>query len=301
MQLAKNVKIVEPNETVIYACPITSDVEKDPSLLFVAPKALDVKAGDILSSPQAGGIMHKIVNAVNDGPFKVLLSSPAGLQEVIDYADFKEELSLLSLDDELTLEDEPDEQDLHELVSGNITVNGSRLIILPSGSATYKCLGHTYNVDNLTVHSYHLVLDKLPASPNIGDIIVANESSGFIETVIRTYKTDEAQYLETRLLQCTDHFPLNKTSLQLSHQHFEKASFCSGGDNNPGLLVLPNEKKEHQFAVNDSIIGRPSQGFIAKVRTQTESLRTTQQFFQIFEVAFSLPNKNTCNYLEKRL
>lgn len=79
------------------------------------------------------------------------------------------------------------------------------------GSATYKCLGHTYNVDNLTVHSYHLVLDKLPASPNIGDIIVANESSGFIETVIRTYKTDEVEYLETRLLQCTDHFPLNKT------------------------------------------------------------------------------------------
>ena len=67
------------------------------------------------------------------GPFKVLLSSPAGLEEVMDYADFKEELSLLSLDDELTLEDEPDEQDLHELVSGNITVNGSRLIILPSG------------------------------------------------------------------------------------------------------------------------------------------------------------------------
>ena len=67
------------------------------------------------------------------GPFKVLLSSPAGLEEVMDYADFKEELSLLSLDDELTLEDEPDEQDLHELVSGNITVNGSGLIILPSG------------------------------------------------------------------------------------------------------------------------------------------------------------------------
>lgn len=91
------------------------------------------------------------------------------------------------------------------------------------------------------------------------------------------------------------------TSLELSHQHFEKASFCSGGDNNPGLLVLPNEKKEHQFAVNDSIIGRPSQGFIAKVHNQTESLRTTQQFFQIFEVAFNLPNKKTCNYLEKRL
>lgn len=62
-----------------------------------------------------------------------MLSSPAGLEEVIDYADFKEEFSLLSLDDKLTLEDEPDEQDLHDLVSGNITVNDSRLIILPTG------------------------------------------------------------------------------------------------------------------------------------------------------------------------
>ena len=73
VQLAKNVKIVEPNETVIYACPITSNVEEGPSLLFVAPKALDVKAGDILSSPQVGGIMHKIVDAVNDGTQRLFI------------------------------------------------------------------------------------------------------------------------------------------------------------------------------------------------------------------------------------
>ena len=85
------------------------------------------------------------------------------------------------------------------------------IFVLFVGSTAYKCLGHTYNVDNLTVHSYYLVLDKLPASPNTGDIIVANESSGFIETVMGTSKTDEAQYLETRLLRCTDSFPLNKT------------------------------------------------------------------------------------------
>ena len=73
VQLAKNVKIVEPKETIIYACPMTWDVEEDPSLIFVAPKALDVKAGDILSSPQAGGIMHKIVNAVNDGTQRLFI------------------------------------------------------------------------------------------------------------------------------------------------------------------------------------------------------------------------------------
>ena len=73
-------------------------------------------------------------------------------------------------------------------------------------------------MDNLTVHSYYLVLDKLPASPNIGDIIVANESSGFIETVMGTFKTDEAQYLETRLLRCTDNFPLNKTRYEFEQK-----------------------------------------------------------------------------------
>ena len=52
---------------------MTWDVEEDPSLIFVAPKALDVKAGDILSSPQAGGIMHKIVNAVNDGTQRLFI------------------------------------------------------------------------------------------------------------------------------------------------------------------------------------------------------------------------------------
>lgn len=85
------------------------------------------------------------------------------------------------------------------------------IFVLFKGLPAYKCLGHTYDVDNLTVHSYYLVLDKLPAPPSIGDIIVANESSGFIETVVGTFKTDEVQYLETRLLRCNDNFPLNKT------------------------------------------------------------------------------------------
>ena len=92
-------------------------------------------------------------------------------------------------------------------------------------------------------------------------------------------------------------FFLKFISLEQSQQHFEKASFCSGGDNNPGLLVLPIEQKEHQFTVKDSIIGRPSQGFITKVHTWTKltNYTTTQQFFQILEVAFSLASKNTNN------
>lgn len=62
-------------------------------------------------------------------------SSPAGLEEVINYADLKEEASVEPVEDESTLEDEPDEEDLQDLFSGNITVNESQIINLPAGKS----------------------------------------------------------------------------------------------------------------------------------------------------------------------
>ena len=67
------------------------------------------------------------------GPFKVLLSAPVGLDEVINYADFKQETTMESVDDESTLEEEPNEQDLQALIAGNITVKQAQIIILESG------------------------------------------------------------------------------------------------------------------------------------------------------------------------
>ena len=69
MELAENVKFVEANTTVIYACPVIMAQQQVLSLVFVAPKVLEVQAGDILCSPQAGGIMHKIIAEVSDGEF----------------------------------------------------------------------------------------------------------------------------------------------------------------------------------------------------------------------------------------
>ena len=62
-----------------------------------------------------------------------MLSAPAGLEEVIKYADFKSEMSLEQLDDKSTLEDEPDREDLDDLISGNITSNQSQIVILSTG------------------------------------------------------------------------------------------------------------------------------------------------------------------------
>ena len=64
----------------------------------------------------------------------MMLSAPAGLEEVIKYADFKDEAPVEELDDESTLEDEPDEDDLQDLISGNTTVNESHVIVLKTGT-----------------------------------------------------------------------------------------------------------------------------------------------------------------------
>ena len=67
IQLSKNLKIVQPNTTTIYTCSVMVEEQQKRELVFVAPKILDVKEGDILCSPQAGGIMHRIVTEVSNG------------------------------------------------------------------------------------------------------------------------------------------------------------------------------------------------------------------------------------------
>ena len=67
VEFAKNVKFVEPNETLVYACPVILPNQERVSLVLVAPKVLKVQKGDVLCSPQAGGIIHKIVKEISDG------------------------------------------------------------------------------------------------------------------------------------------------------------------------------------------------------------------------------------------
>ena len=61
------------------------------------------------------------------------MSAPVGLEEVIKYADFKKEATVEDVDDDSTLEDEPNEEDFEDMISGNITLNVSRIIVLPDG------------------------------------------------------------------------------------------------------------------------------------------------------------------------
>ena len=72
-------------------------------------------------------------NIVLKGPFQLMLSTPAGFEEIIKYADFKEEVTAIQVDDGSTFEDEPDQDDLWDVISGNITFDKGRVIVLSNG------------------------------------------------------------------------------------------------------------------------------------------------------------------------
>ncbi|XP_022801512.1 uncharacterized protein LOC111339184 [Stylophora pistillata] len=200
VKFVKNVKIVEPNETLVYACPVILPKQERVSLILVVPEVLNVQKGDILCSPQAGGVMHKIVKEISDGPFQLMLSAPAGLEEVIKYADFRGEVTAEQIDDDSTFEDEPDQDDLWDVISGNITFDEGRVTVL--SNEIYKCLGHTYDTGKIIVHSYFLVIEKNNNIPKTGDIVVSNVSHGFIETVVAVHRTNNTHYLETKFQRC---------------------------------------------------------------------------------------------------
>ena len=63
----------------------------------------------------------------------MMLSAPAGLEEVIKYADFKDEVTAVQVDDDSTFEDEPNQDDLWDIITGNITFDEGRVIALSNG------------------------------------------------------------------------------------------------------------------------------------------------------------------------
>ena len=78
-----------------------------------------------------------------------------------------------------------------------------------SSFPAYKCLGHAYGIGNLIVHSYYLIVEKNITVPKIGDIVASNGSGGFIETVVAIHKTDDTEYLETKLQRCNENSQLD--------------------------------------------------------------------------------------------
>ena len=69
----------------------------------------------------------------------------------------------------------------------------------------FKCVGHIYKVDDNLVSSQFLVINKDHAiSARPGDVVVAAQSHGFIEKVVRVNQISDMVLMETELERCTE-------------------------------------------------------------------------------------------------
>ena len=68
IEFRANVKIINPNTTVIYNCPVVFPGRDSPSPVLVIPDiGIHLKRNDVVSSPQAGGIMHVVDEVAKEG------------------------------------------------------------------------------------------------------------------------------------------------------------------------------------------------------------------------------------------
>ena len=76
--LRSNVKVINPNSTIIYSCPVMLPGRDDTTSVFVAPRGLGIKVGDVLSGAQAGGLMHRVNLTTNTGKIFLFLQNRSG-------------------------------------------------------------------------------------------------------------------------------------------------------------------------------------------------------------------------------
>jgi len=269
--LKSNVKVIDPNTAIIYSCPVLLPGQDDATSVFVAPRDLGIKVGDVLSSAQAGGVMHKVTDTTNTGPYTIIIGTPSKIEDVIQYADFTQKVSPIRLVDDSTLDEEPNLDDLYGLIDGKIQLINTVLHVLPANTSVFKCVGHIYKVDDDLVTSQFLVIRKDHAvNVRPGDVVVSAQSHGFIENVVRVNQISDMVLMEAELERCTENSTwIHRFKPRLQNLKSDSDVVCTGGDNSYTLIITEPDSEKQQISVNDSIIGRSSNPFIAKIAGST--------------------------------
>ena len=70
----------------------------------------------------------------SSGPYTIIIGTPSKIEDVIQYADFTQKVSAVSLVDDTTLDEEPNLDDLYALIDGNIQLTNIDLHVLPAST-----------------------------------------------------------------------------------------------------------------------------------------------------------------------
>ncbi|XP_006819220.2 uncharacterized protein LOC100368335 [Saccoglossus kowalevskii] len=273
--LKDNVKQIDVNDAVLYSCPaLNVNDEVDDSLLIVTRDIINVQEGDIISSAQSEGILHEILTLVELNQYEIILGYPADFEDVIAYADFRQELEPAPIDDSLVHENGISDIIASELRTGGITVDGATVHVIDDTTNVYKCMGNFYEaIGNSTqpvksyfiAHPVGLVFDE-------GDIIISNHSNGFLADVVGIDDDEvNATFVRTQVTYCSTAATFQPSIKTGIHRVSDGAEVnvdltCTGGNKIPGLLILPKvHSSDLDISVGDTVVSNPSLAFIGKV------------------------------------
>ena len=274
---SEKLHVIKPDDSTMYLCSEYDSLSAQFQLLVAAGR-LSLKAGDIVASAQAGGIFHKLNEVTHFSHFTVMRGETATLLDAIQYADFSADTEIVQIDDAASVEQTPSEELYNDVISGDTPLNDGTVVHVVDDVEVYKCLGRTYATsDSTTSTSFHLAVHVGQTSNavySVGDVLMSNTSSGFLETVLGVWQMSAGTIVNTTLTGCNN---LDMGKLKLSSP--VRNRFCVGGDNNPGLLMF-DKNTQADLNVGDIVAGRESSAIFAKVL----KVRTSESFV-ILEMA----------------
>ena len=62
-----DVSLLDSENATIYKCPVTGNNQLEDHVLFITSQLVDINVGQILSSEQADGLMHRVGMVTNKG------------------------------------------------------------------------------------------------------------------------------------------------------------------------------------------------------------------------------------------
>ncbi|XP_078611887.1 uncharacterized protein LOC144882156 isoform X2 [Branchiostoma floridae x Branchiostoma japonicum] len=253
-----NVKYVPADGDPLYHCQVR--FSSWGATLFIQEGELDVQLGQVLSSPQAGGVLHKVEQVVTEGAYTLVAAHPARLEDMFNYADFSQRVRLEPVVDFSIMEQEPPLSVVQSVIRGNGTFQGDNTHVINPDVKIYKCVGPS--------GSLHLVFrESDPNLPDItvGDVIAGNHSNGMLEFVTGLQNTAFGTVIHTNLADCSGGvYSILEQFPTVSGNAVPPPLSCSGGPTGEtGLLIT--ETPDLLLQLGSVVVGRKTGRFAAKV------------------------------------
>ncbi|KAI8507318.1 hypothetical protein Bbelb_146980 [Branchiostoma belcheri] len=264
--IGHNVEYVPLDGNTLCRCPVR--FSSWGATMFVNEGDLDIRIGQVLSSPQANGVLHKVEQVIKSDSYTVIVALPATLEDMLDYSDFSQEVQLEMAVDMKKNEGVPDLSVVERVLSGNGTLNGSTVHVITADAPVYKCIGA--RARNEGEGSYHLLMRDIPDHLSVGDVIVSNHSNGILEQVTQQTATPHGVFIQTQLQDCFTTFNFREELTTTDGVSLPASLPCSGGpDGAHGLLIVDSAGREVDLETGDVVVGRRSGRLLAKVLTIT--------------------------------